>query len=215
MTWIKICGITNLEDGKKAASLGVDALGFIFAPSPRKIDPILAHAIIRYLPASIIKVGVFVNQSLSEVKEIAAYCGLDTLQFHGDESPMYCKTFFLPVIKALRMKNSESLKEVEKYHHVTLLLDTYSPVQAGGTGSVFPWEIAGRLKGKKDFVLSGGLTPSNIGKAIQTLKPWGVDVCSGVEESSGKKDLLNMKDFIKEVRKADEQDRSNIQTIKK
>lgn len=210
MTWIKICGITHIEDAKKAASLGVDALGFIFAPSLRRVAPDVAKKIILALPKTLLKVGVFVNEAPEEVQRVAEYCGLNALQFHGKEPPEYCQKFFFPVFKAIRIKNLESLKDIENYHDVTILLDTYSPVQAGGTGNPFPWEIALRAKEKRDFVLSGGLTPSNVGEAIKTLKPWGVDVCSGVEVTPGKKDLLKMKDFIKETRKADEQDRSNI-----
>lgn len=210
MTWIKICGITNMEDGLKAASLRADALGFVFASSPRRVEPSVAKEIISVLPETLLKVGVFVNEAPEEVRRVAKYCGLNALQFHGKESPEYCQKFFHPVFKAIRIKDLESLKDMERYHDVSILLETYSPVQAGGTGSAFPWEIALRAKEKRGFVLSGGLTPSNVGEAIKTLKPWGVDVCSGVEVTPGKKDLLKMKDFIKETRKADEQDRSNI-----
>ncbi len=203
MTWIKICGITNIEDSLNAASLGIDALGFIFAPSPRRVDPRIVREISRSLPTSILKVGVFVNQDFSVVEEIAAFCCLTTLQFHGDESQEYCRKFSLPVIKAIRIKNLTSLRDVEKYSGVSILLDTYSPIQAGGTGNLFPWEIALRLKEKRDFILSGGLTPLNVGEAIRKVKPWGVDVSSGVESFPGKKNPLKMMEFMKEVKKAD------------
>jgi len=204
MTWIKICGITNIEDGLEAASLGVDALGFIFAPSPRKIDPLIAREIIRRLPSSILKVGVFVNEIPSRVEETAAYCGLSGLQLHGEESLEDCQKFSLRVIKALRIKNPESIEEMTQYPGVSILLDTYSPIQTGGTGNPFPWEIARKAKEKGDFILAGGLNPANVNEAIQKVRPWGVDVCSGVEIVPGKKDPQKMNDFVKEVRKADE-----------
>ncbi len=204
MTWIKICGITNIEDGKKAASLGVDALGFIFAPSLRRVEPDVAKKIILALPKTLLKVGVFVNEAPEEVLRVAKYCGINALQFHGEESPEHCQKFFYPVFKAIHIKDSESLKDMGKYHHVSILLDTYSPVQAGGTGNPFSWEIALRAKEKGNFILSGGLNPGNVGEAIKKVRPWGVDVCSGVEKVLGMKDPLKMIDFVKEVRKADE-----------
>ncbi|OGP93382.1 MAG: hypothetical protein A2157_17960 [Deltaproteobacteria bacterium RBG_16_47_11] len=204
MTWIKICGITNLEDGLKAASLGVDALGFVFARSARRIEPDIAKKIILALPKTLLKVGVFVGEEEKEVERVAKYCGLNGLQFHGKEPPEYCQKFSLQVLKAIRIKDLESLKDMERYHDVSILLDTYSPVQAGGTGKSFPWELSLIAKEKRDFILSGGLSPLNVGEAIKKVKPWGVDVSSGVESSPGKKDFLKMEEFVKEVRKADE-----------
>ena len=204
MTWIKICGITNLEDGLKAASLGVDALGFVFAPSPRSVVPDTAKKIIQALPPGLLKVGVFVNEAWGEVQRLAEYCRLSVLQFHGEESLEYCQKFLHPVVKAIRIRDSESLKEMEGYHGLSLLLDTYSPGQAGGTGKSFPWEVAVIAKEKRDFILSGGLSPLNVGEAIRKVKPWGVDASSGVESSPGRKDLLKMEAFVKEVKKADE-----------
>ena len=204
MTWIKICGITNIEDGLKAASLGADSLGFIFAPSPRRVEPATVRAIVQNLSTSVFKVGVFLNHPLSEVKEIAAYCNLNGLQFHGEESPDYCQKFSQQVIKTIRIKDLESLKDMAKYPTVSILLDTWSPTQGGGTGTPFPWEIALKAKGERDFILSGGLSPLNVGEAIKKVRPMGVDVCSGVEAVPGKKDPLKMAEFIKEVRQADE-----------
>ena len=204
MTWIKICGITNIEDALKAASLGVDALGFIFAPSSRRVEPDVAQKIIRALPKTLLKVGVFINEERKEVQRVAEYCSLNGLQFHGEESPEYCQKFFHPIFKAIHIKDLESLKDMEKYCDVSILLDTYSPVQAGGTGNPFPWEIALIAKGERDFILSGGLNPLNVKEAINKMRPWGVDVCSGVETIPGKKDLSKMAEFVKEVKKADE-----------
>ncbi|OGP88696.1 MAG: hypothetical protein A2157_09875 [Deltaproteobacteria bacterium RBG_16_47_11] len=207
MIWIKICGITNIEDGLKAASLGVDALGFIFAPSLRRVTPDMAQKIIRTLPNLNLKVGVFVNEEPEEVLRVAEYCGLNALQFHGEELPEYCKIFSLPVIKAIRIKTLESLTGMERYPDATILLDTYSPVKAGGTGISFPWTVALKAKEERNFILSGGLNPGNIGEAISKVRPWGVDVSSGVETVPGKKDHLKMNDFVKEARKAYEKTR--------
>ncbi len=205
MTWVKICGITNLEDGLKASYLGIDALGFIFAPSPRRVDPEVAKKIIKALPTLPLKIGVFVDEDPKEVLRVARYCGLNGLQFHGRESMGYCSQFDCFIIKAIRINDIENLKEIEIYPDAMILLDTFSPARAGGTGTPFPWNIALELKGKKDFILSGGLNPQNVREAIRMLRPWGVDVCSGVEAYSGKKDHIKMESFIKEVKKADEE----------
>ena len=204
MTWIKICGITNLEDAQEAAALGVDALGFIFALSPRKIKPEVAQKIIRALPQSLLKIGVFVNEKIEEVQRIAEDCGLNALQFHGQEPPEYCRQATLKVIKAIGVKDADSLREIERYPFASILLDAASTDRAGGTGKTFSWELALEVRKKRNFILSGGLNPENVYKAIQMLRPMGVDVCSGVEKFSGKKDSLKMIEFVKEVKKADE-----------
>lgn len=204
MTWIKICGITNLEDALAACFAGVDAVGFIFAPSPRRIEPVLAKKVIAHLPKEIWKVGVFVDEEPQKVKDVAEYCGLTALQFHGRESPWYCRSFSYPVIKTIRMKDEKSLNDLGSYQEVIPLLDTYHPLRAGGTGIPFPWEMALKLKGKRPFILSGGLTASRVRRAIRMLEPWGVDVCSGVEIVPGEKDLSKIRDFIREVKAGDE-----------
>ena len=203
MTWIKICGITNLQDAVDAVSLGVEALGFIFALSPRRISPLAAKEIIRSLPPPVLKVGVFVDEERAEVRRIADGCGLNALQFHGQEPPEYCQEFLLPVIKTIAARSLDRLRDVEKYPSVAILLDTWSADRAGGTGKTFPWEWAKEAQGKRDIILSGGLNPANVYQAIQEVRPAGVDVCSGVEQIPGKKDLLKMIDFVKEVRRAD------------
>jgi phosphoribosylanthranilate isomerase len=207
MTWIKICGITNKEDALRALSLGVDAVGFIFAPSPRRVDPVNVQEIVRHLPPFLLKVGVFVNQDFSEVEKIANDCHLNVLQFHGEEPPSYSQKFSLPVIKAFRIKGPESLRDIDLYPHVFILLDTYHASKVGGTGNPFPWEIALHAKEKGDFILSGGLSPENVGEAIRRVRPFGVDVNSGVEWMPGRKDPSKMVEFVKEVRKADEKTR--------
>jgi len=204
MTWIKICGITNMEDALSAVSLGIDALGFVFAQSPRKVEPEVARKIIQALPKTLLNVGVFVNERVKEVQRVAGYCNLNALQFHGEESADYLKKFSYPVFKAIHIKDLESLKEMEEYDEVSLLLDTYSPMHAGGTGNPFPWEVALAAKEKRDFILSGGLGPLNVREAVMKVKPLGVDVSTGVELFPGKKDFLKMREFVKEVEKADE-----------
>jgi len=203
MTWIKICGMTNLEDALKASTLAIDAIGFIFAPSPRRVDPSVIQEIVMHLPPSLLKVGVFLNEDRTTVETMARVCHLDILQFHGNESSEYCREFPLPVIKAIRIKDLESLGAMDLYPDVTLLLDTYSPVKAGGTGTPFPWEFAQKAKEKKDFILSGGLTPENIRRAVHRVRPLGVDVSSGVEREPGRKDFSKMLQFVEEVKKAD------------
>lgn len=204
MIWIKICGITNIEDALRAASLGVDALGFIFAPSPRRVEPGVAKKIILSLPKTLLKVGVFVDEDPREVLRVAEYCGLNALQFNGEESSEYCQKFFHTVFKAIHIRGFENLRDMEKYHDVSVLLDTYHPMKFGGTGNSFPWEVAIKAKEKRNFILSGGLNPLNVREAIRKVRPFGVDVCSGVESVPGKKDLSKMVDFVKEVKKADE-----------
>jgi len=203
MTWIKICGITNLEDAMRAVSLGADALGFIFAPSPRRIDPLMARDIVRHLSSCTWKVGVFVNEELKKVRQIAKDCGLDALQFHGQEPPEYCRQASLPVIKAVGVRDAESLKEMGRFPFASILLDAWSIDQAGGTGKTFCWEMALEARKKRNFILSGGLNPMNVYQAIQMLWPIGVDVCSGVEKVLRKKDQFKMTEFVKEVKKAD------------
>jgi len=204
MTWIKICGITNLKDALDAHALGVNALGFIFAPSPRRVEPDVAPKIIRAIPKNLLKVGVFMNEELEEVLRVADYCGLDILQFHGQEPPEYCRQVSIPVIKAIVVKEAESLREIERYAFASILLDACGPGQAGGTGRTFSWELALEARKKRNFILSGGLNPQNVYRAIQMLRPMGVDVCSGVEKVPGVKDRGKMMEFVKEVRKADE-----------
>ena len=207
MTWIKICGITNLEDALDAVSLGIDALGFIFAPSPRRVDPLRVREMVCQLSPSIWKVGVFVNEELKTVRRIAEDCGLSALQFHGQESPEYCHQVHLPVIKAIGVRDADSLKEMERYPFASVLLDAWSAGRAGGTGKTFCWEMAREARQQRNFILSGGLNPQNVFPAIRELRPHGVDVCSGVEKILGKKDRGKMTEFVKEVKKAYESTR--------
>lgn len=199
---VKICGITNSEDAFKAVELGVNALGFIFAPSPRRVTPQKARDIISAIPAFVKTVGVFVNEAFASIRKIKQYCGLDLVQLHGDEPPDFCRSLAPHTIKAVRIKDGSSLSSIMEYHGQVraLLLDTYCKDKAGGTGKTFDWKLA--LKIKKQgipIILSGGLEPSNIDEAINTVKPYAVDVNSGVEKHPGKKSSILMKDLMDRV----------------
>lgn len=205
MTKIKICGIINKEDALWAINLGVDALGFVFADSPRKVSPRIAQEIIEFLPPFISSVGVFVNEDREKVKEIARNCNLTTLQFHGEESPSYCQGFRKKVVKAFRIKDESILKKISQYKVDAYLLDTYSPEGYGGTGKTFNWDIARKIKELGiPVVLSGGLNPANVKEAINKVRPYAVDVSSGVEKEKGKKDPEKLKNFVKIVRELNE-----------
>jgi phosphoribosylanthranilate isomerase len=201
---VKICGITNYEDASIAVGLGAGALGFIFADSPRQITPQKARDIIRAMPPFVKTVGVFVDEGTAAIREIIHYCGLDLVQLHGDESPDLCAELMPHTIKALRIKDESSLRASRIYHGRVraLLLDAYSKDKAGGTGKTFDWQLA--IKFKKlgiPIILAGGLGPSNIDGAISTVRPYAVDVNSGVEERPGKKSHTLMKDLMEKVRR--------------
>ena len=202
--WIKVCGITNEQDARAAAQFGTDALGFIFAPSPRRISPEKARRIIKALPPLVQTVGVFVDQDLGEVSSVAEMCGLDILQFHGSESAEYCRRFNQRVIKAVRLRSSQDLKDLAKYDGVVqaLLLDTYLPDKVGGTGMTFNWQWAVEARKYGRIILAGGLSPENVAAAISMVKPYGVDASSSLEQSPGVKDHEKMMQFIEEVRRA-------------
>ena len=203
MTRIKICGITNKEDALWTADLKVDALGFIFAESPRRVGPDVVCEIVKFLPPFISTVGVFVDEDKEKVKEIADLCSLTTLQFHGEESPAYCQGFRQKVIKSFRVKDESVLEKAVSYKVDAYLLDTYLRGRPGGTGKTFNWEIAGRVKGiGVPLILSGGLNPDNVARAISEVRPYAVDVSSGVESKEGKKDYGKLERLVKMVRKA-------------
>ena len=199
---IKICGITNKEDALAAAHLGADALGFIFAPSPRKISAERAREIIKALPPFIKTVGVFVDEDPERVSSIVAMCGLDVLQLHGSESIDYCSSFDRRVIKAVRLRSRDDLENLSKYVNVVdaLLLDTYVPNKLGGTGITFDWKLAVEARRYGRIILAGGLNPENVAAAISMVKPYAVDASSGLEQSPGVKDHEKMAQFIARVR---------------
>ncbi len=201
---VKICGITNTADGLGAAQAGADALGFVFyEKSPRYIAMDRAAAIIRELPASVVKVGLFVNAAEDMVRRAIVECGLNLLQFHGDEPPDYCLQFGLMSMKAFRIRDAASLKALPDYHTDAWLLDAYVPGQYGGTGDTFKWELAVEAQrwGRPIF-LAGGLTAENVGLAVRQVRPYAVDVSSGVESAPGKKEQSKVKAFIEAAKAA-------------
>ena len=201
MIKIKICGITNLEDALMAVEAGADALGFVFfAGSPRYISPEQAAAIIQSLPPFVQTVGLLVNEELSTVNAVADQCGLDIVQLHGEESPDYCTAVKRRIIKAFRVKDASSLNAMANYRVAAFLLDAWSPSAHGGTGKTFNWEIAARAVGVQHIILAGGLTPENVAEAIVAVKPYAVDVSSGVESGPRQKDAGLVNRFIRATR---------------
>jgi len=196
---VKICGITNSEDAVAAAQAGADALGFVFyEKSPRHVTVDAAAAAIRNLPPPIVKVGVFVNPDEDLVLRAIGECGLNLLQFHGEETPEFCVQFGLMSMKAFRVQDAASLNVLSTYATDAWLLDAYSPAGRGGTGERFDWALAKEAaKLGRPIFLAGGLTPENVAAAIQEAEPYGVDVSSGVEAAPGKKDHAKVASFIR------------------
>jgi len=199
---IKICGITNAADGRAAVEAGADAIGFIFyEKSPRYVALETAAEISRELPPFVMRVGVFVNAPEEFVTRAIADCGLTMLQFHGDETPEFCTQFGLMSMKAFRMHGPETLEQIPQYETDAYLLDAYSSTTIGGSGEKFNWDLAIEAqKFGKPIFLAGGLTPENVAEAIRKVRPFGVDVSSGVERAPGKKDHNKVKAFIAAVR---------------
>ena len=193
--------MTNLKDVKVAVDGGVDAVGFIFyKKSPRSVTMQAVREIVLELPPFVDSVGVFVNETAEQINKIADHCKLDRVQLHGDESPAFCKKIRRRVIKAIRVKDIQSLKKLSDYPVSSFLLDTFSEDQYGGTGKVFDWNLAYSAKKYGPIILAGGLTPINVRQAIQRIQPYGVDVCSGVESQPGIKDHKKMQAFLKNVK---------------
>jgi phosphoribosylanthranilate isomerase len=203
---VKICGITNWVDARRAVAEGAELLGFNFyAGSPRYVEPATARKIVRRLPKKISAVGVFVNESERKMLEIARTVGLDTLQLHGDETPSMVARLkrSFPVIKAIRIEESASAAQIVKFKAATaVLLDGFDAKRRGGTGKTFDWEIARRAKRYGRVFLAGGLTPENVGQAIRAARPYAVDVCSGVETRPGKKDPVRIKNLMRAAKDA-------------
>lgn len=201
MVRIKICGITNLDDALRTVEAGADALGFVFFQgSPRNISPDAAAAIIRRLPPFVQTVGLFVNEEPETVNAIADRCGLDLVQLHGDESAEYCRLVKRRIIKAIRVKDASSLDAMGDYPVAACLLDAWSPAARGGTGTTFNWYIAAGAAAAQPIILAGGLTPDNVADAIAAVKPYAVDVSSGVECAPGIKDAGLVARFIRSCR---------------
>ena len=196
---VKVCGITNVADARVAAEAGADAVGFIFAESPRLVGAEEVRKISIALPENVLKVGVFVNAPPEEVLRVAAEAGLDMVQLHGDETPetvAAVRAVGLPVMKAIRVRNADDLANVERFDADLLLLDAYSEKARGGTGERFDWEVAKSLKGRGNIVVSGGLAPENVRAAVDFFEPYGVDASSSLEDAPGKKNEESVRRFI-------------------
>jgi phosphoribosylanthranilate isomerase len=203
MVRVKICGMTRAEDAAVAVKLGVHALGFIFAPSPRQVSPETVREIVRELPPLVQTVGVFVNEDPARVREIVSFCGLGLVQLHGDESPADCEALMPRAVKAFRLKDEASLAAIEPYRGKVraALFDTYSEGKRGGTGRTLDWDLAARgCELGIPVILAGGLAPGNVRKAVFTVRPFAVDVNSGVEERPGIKSPALMERLMEIVR---------------
>jgi phosphoribosylanthranilate isomerase len=208
--FVKICGITSLEDGVAAAEAGADAVGFVFFPmSPRRTTAERAAAIARALPSTVRRVGVFVNESHEEMARVAESVGLDLLQLHGDEAPEVLEGLARPVIKAVRVGKTFAQEEAMRYSGKAagLLVDTRLPGETqlpGGTGAPFDWSLVKGLAERVPFLmLAGGLTPENVAEAIRAVRPHAIDVSSGVESLPGRKDPEKVKAFLRAAREAE------------
>ena len=196
---VKICGLIDVETALFAAYAGADAVGFVFADGPRRIEVEKARVIGAALPPFVARVGVFVNEAQDSVRKTAAACGLTALQLHGDEDADYCRGFTLPVLKAIRMRPGIDLALLARFPAAGFVLDSFNPGQAGGTGRTFPWELSVK-RPEVPVILAGGLTAENIAQAICLVRPYAVDVSSGVE-TGGRKDLDKIRKFIAAARR--------------
>jgi phosphoribosylanthranilate isomerase len=193
---VKICGITDVETGVAAAHYGADAIGFVFAESKRKVTTLQAKEIIAHLPKEVYKVGVFVNETRDEIEKICATVGLTHIQLHGDESALFSESLSLPVIKAISFQGNESLEAIGNFPSDFILLDSPRGKYRGGNGTVFNWnDVNPHLIKKQKVILAGGLDTDNVEEAIKIIRPYMVDVSSGVE-TEGEKDLKKIKTFI-------------------
>lgn len=202
---IKICGITNGEDANVAVGVGADALGFVmYRKSPRWVEPTVARSIIAGLPPFVLPVGVFVNEEAERVRALMDECGFVLAQLHGDESALYCQNLGRPALKALRMKDRATLLALAQFQGRAnlrgVLIDAFSDQTYGGTGQTVDWTLAQEAARSAPVILAGGLNPANVAEAIRMVRPYGVDVSSGVEQSPGKKDHHKLKAFIEAVR---------------
>lgn len=203
---VKICGITNPSDVETAVQAGADLIGLVFyEKSPRHVTLDAAARIAGAVPPYVLRVGLFVNAASQLVAEAIVRCGLQMLQFHGDESPEFCRQFGMMTMKAFRVRGPETLEVLGQYPTDAWLLDAHAAGKFGGTGETFDWGLAAQAAqlGRPMF-LAGGLTPENVGEAIRTVRPYGVDVSTGVESAPGRKDPEKVRAFIAAARKAAE-----------
>lgn len=204
-TRVKICGIREPQHARVAADAGADAVGIVFyAPSPRAVDISQAEKIVAAVPAFVAAVGLFVDAQESEVREVLSRVHLDLLQFHGEETSEFCERFGVPYLRAVRMgRGADLLEYARRFSRAkALLLDAYAPGEPGGTGLTFDWaDIPRGLP--IPLILSGGLNAANVGRAVREVRPWAVDVSSGVEASRGVKDPRKIVEFIRSVQRED------------
>jgi phosphoribosylanthranilate isomerase len=213
MTQVKICGLTSLQDALIAAEAGADLLGFIFyPPSPRAVTPDRAREIaesVRNAGFAVWMVGVFVDDSPDGVRRTVSLCGLDYAQLHGAESPRTVAELIdsgIAIIKAFRVRDGFSPHEMACYRATAYLLDAYVAGQPGGTARTFDWQLAVQAASHFPVLLAGGLMPGNVAQAVRTVRPWGVDVASGVETAPGRKDPNRVRRFVAAVRRTDQGD---------
>jgi len=199
---VKVCGTTNAADALAAVEYGADAIGFIFAPSPREIDASAAEEIAVRLPPFVCKVGVFVNSPLEEVRDTMARCGLDLAQLHGDEGPDYCAALFPHAIKVFTASTLPPPRDLASYRVAALMFDLDKGRQSGLQEQEQLWQLARRIGDRGPVILAGGLTPDNVGRAIETARPYAVDVSSGVEAGPGRKDHARLRAFIEAAKQA-------------
>ena len=217
MTKIKICGLSDVEAASVAVNSGADFIGMIFASSRRQVDAIKAKQIAdaaKSLNNRINIVGVFVNTPAQEVNQAAKFCGLNYVQLSGDESWQYCLEIEKPIIKAIHVDKNHSVQDIctgiEKGYRLigrekfTCLLDTYSANSYGGTGQTFDWRLAKELSSITPVIVAGGLTTENVTSLVREVRPWGVDVSTGVETNLAK-DIVKIRDFIQKVRSAEKE----------
>lgn len=199
MVKVKVCGITDPGDARVAAEAGADAVGLVFAESPRRVSAKQAWEISAALPEGVLKVGVFVNEEPEEVLRVAEVVGLDYAQFHGDEAPetvTVVREGGVRVIKALRVRDASALEALRRYEADLFLLDAWSEKARGGTGERFDWALAKSLGGRGNILVSGGLTPENVREAVRFFEPYGVDASSSLEDTPGKKNRERVRRFV-------------------
>ena len=207
-TRIKVCGITRARDASAAVAAGADALGVVLAPSPRQVTLEQAEAALADVPPFVARVGVFVDADPAFVEEAVSRLGLGAVQYHGSETPEECAAAPAPVIKAFRVSRGFDTAAIERYRGsvAAVLLDAFVPGVAGGTGRTFDWDAARSVPEWAPLVLAGGLHSGNVREAVSRLRPFAVDVSSGVEVSSGVKDHDAIRSFVAAVRAADEEE---------
>mgnify|MGYP000371402404 CR=1 FL=1 len=208
---IKICGLTRSEDVKIVVAAGVDAVGFVFAASPRRISPQQAMQLSSHVPDGVLRVGLFLDQGKAEIEQVLNAVTLDVLQFHGSESRQECNDFGLPYLKAVAVMDDHSAKQAERDYPdaMGLLLDSHKAGEPGGSGKVFDWTMLRPLS--MQVWLAGGLNAANVGRAIHRVKPYAVDVSSGVETAPGSKDAGRVRAFVMAVKLAVKQMEDELQ----